>query len=213
MKWTEFFNLVSELPFFDLETVVQVTGKNRAQARVKLHRWSTDGRVIGLRRGLYTLADPYRKVELPPLQIANEVYSPSYLSSLWALNYYGLIPDTVNIYQSVTPRVTRMFENPFGRFAYSTIKQSLFWGFETRKIGGASVFLAHPEKALLDSWYLSKGEWTLDRLVSMRFQQLDLIDTAKLASFAERWSSPRITRSTERFESLILAEREFERIP
>ncbi len=212
MKWDSFIRLVADLPLFDLATAVQMAGKDRPRIRVQLHRWSKAGRVIRLRRGLYALAEPYRKARLSALRIANEVYQPSYLSRLWALSHYGLVPEAVPVYQSATTRVTRRFDNAFGSFAYSSLKQDFFWGFTTKEIDGVPVAIARPEKALLDLWHLAPGEWTAKRLAAMRFQQLDLIDPARLAAFVDRWRAPRICRAARRFGVLIQSEGAFEAI-
>ena len=206
MKWDTFIHSVADLPLFDLTTVVQLFGEPKPQVGVQLHRWIKMGRVLSLRRGLYTLDDIYRRTRLSPLLVANALYQPSYLSCLWALSFYGLIPDAVPTYQNVTTRVTRHFSNTFGWFRYSSLKQDSFWGFATREIDGVAVSVAHPEKALLDLWHLTSGEWTADRLSEMRFQQLNLIDRSKLDRYADRWNSPRIRRAASRFEVAIEAE-------
>jgi len=43
------------------------------------------GKVLELRRGLYTLSDTYRKVPVHASAIAHALYPPSYLSLEWAL--------------------------------------------------------------------------------------------------------------------------------
>lgn len=190
--------LVAELPLFDLTTVVQLSGEPRPKVRMQLSRWMRGGKVVPLRRGLYTLGDLYRRSPFSPLLVANEVYRPSYLSCLWALSFYGLVPDAVPVYQSVSTRVTRRFANVFGSFTYSSVKQSLFWGCTVHQTDGVSVTVAEPEKALLDFWHLTPGEWTVDRLREMRFQQLNLIDREKLDRYVDRWDSPRIRRAASR---------------
>ena len=55
-------------------------------------------------RGMYTFADRYRRVPVSPAALANALYSPSYVSGLWALGFYGLIPEGVSSYTSVTTR-------------------------------------------------------------------------------------------------------------
>jgi predicted transcriptional regulator of viral defense system len=205
MKWDNFISLVGDLPLVDLTTVVQVSGEPKPQVSGQLSRWARAGKVIPLRRGLYALGGNRARADLSPLLVANEVYRPSYLSCLWALSFYGLIPDAVPIYQSVSSRVTRQFQNAFGTFRYSSLKPGLFWGASTREIDGASVVVADPEKALLDTWHLSSGEWTEARLREMRFQQLNLLDRSRLAHYVDRWNSPRIRRAGLRMAKIIEA--------
>ena len=203
MKWSSFLKTLGDLPLFDLPTAVQLTGKPRQQVTAQLSRWLGNGNLIPLRRGLYAIGDAYRKTGLSPLQVANEVYRPSYLSCLWALSFYGLVPDAVAVYQSVTTRVTRRFANPLGTFTYSSLKSSLFWGAATRIIDGVSFSVAEPEKALLDLWHLTPGEWRVDRLMAMRFQQTSLLDLQKLRGYADSWRSPRIDRAASRWLRLV----------
>jgi predicted transcriptional regulator of viral defense system len=194
------------LPFFDLAMVVQTSGEPKRQLLVQLHRWVKAGKVVALRRGLYTLAAPYCRIFLSPLLLANELYKPSYLSSVWTLSFYGLIPDKVTVFSSVTSRVTRSFRNPFGIFSYASVKRDVFWGFRSREIQGSLIWIAEPEKALLDFWHLNHGEWTADRMREMRFQHFDMVDMDRLTEYAGRWGMPRLSRAVSCYKSLVEAE-------
>jgi len=199
---------VAAQPYFDLATVVQLSGEERAHVRTQLYRWTKAGKLIGLRRGMYALADRYRKVPINPADLANHLYRPSYLSCLWALGFFGLIPEKVVAFTSVTPRVPRRFENPLGRFEYRHVKQSAFFGYRAVEIQGGKVLLAEPEKALLDHWHLGSGTWNVDRMEAMRFQNREAVDPARLARYAERFESPRLLRAAKVWTDLASVERE-----
>ena len=62
-------------------------------------------------------------------------------------------------------------------------------------MGGHPVQVAEPEKALLDLWHLQSGEWNLDRMQEMRFQNRGLVSEERLQGYAERFSSPRLLRA------------------
>lgn len=203
MKWLTLLHELGDQVLFDLPTAVQLSSAPTPQVTAQLSRWIGSGKLIPLRRGLYAIGDVYRKTALSSVQVANEVYRPSYLSCLWALSFYGLVPDAVPVFQSVTTRTTRRFTNSVGTFAYSSLKQNLFWGSVTRAIDGVAFSIAEPEKALLDLWHLSSGEWSRDRLLGMRFQQVGLVDVTRLADYAERWQSPRIGRAAARWSRLV----------
>ena len=129
MNFGAVVKLVGAMPCFDLALLAQAFDDRRAALRVQLSRWMKHGKVIGLRRGMYTLSETYRRVPLTPAVLANQLYRPSCLSGLWALGHYDLIPERVVRFTSVTPRVPRRFENPFGVFDYRNIKQDCFFGF------------------------------------------------------------------------------------
>ena len=199
MRLEAFLRTVSSLPCFDLPVAEQVIGKPRRQTVMQLSRWISGGHLIPLRRGLYAVAEGLRQVPLSPLQVANELYRPSYLSGLWALGYYGVIPERVVLFTSVTTRVTRRFLNPLGEFAYSSIRKDLFRNFSKQTIAGAPVWIADPEKALLDYWHLQSGEWSPERMAAMRFQAFEMVDTVKLRLMASGFS-PRVRRAVAVWE-------------
>lgn len=187
--------LLGRLPFFDLPAVLQITGEKRADLQTQLYRWARAGKLILLRRGMYTLAERYRQASVNPAELANHLYRPSYLSGLWALGYYGLIPEQVVQYTSVTPRVPRLFENDFGEYEYRHLKAPAFFGYCRVRIQTAEVLMAEPEKALLDFWHLTTGAWTEDRMVEMRFQNQGQIRATRLRACAARFDSPRLFRA------------------
>ncbi|MDE2906868.1 MAG: hypothetical protein OXQ28_12395 [Acidobacteriota bacterium] len=189
--------LLGAMPFFDLATVVQLTEEPHANIVNQLHRWSRAGKLVPLRRGMYTFAERYRRVPVPPAVLANALYSPSYVSGLWALAFYGLIPEGVSAYTSVTTRAPQRFDNPYGTFLYTAIKRSFFFGYRTVSIAGAAVVLATPEKALLDLFHLGRGEWDRPRMIEMRFQQSDGVDQNRLLACAQRMGKPRILRAVQ----------------
>jgi hypothetical protein len=99
----------------------------------------------------------------------------------------------------VTPRVPRRFENPYGVFDYRNIKQDGFFGFQSVGVGARKFLIAQPEKALLDHWHLTAGEWTPERLEEMRYQHVEQIDADRLRRHSQRFRSPRLDRAVQRW--------------
>ena len=208
MKYGALVEFAGALECFDLALIVQRFDERREAIRVQLSRWMKQGRLIGLRRGMYTLPGAYRCGPLSPETLANQLYRPSYLSGLWALGYYDMIPERVVLLTSVTPRVPRRFENPFGVFEYRCVKQDAFFGYVTVRSRGRDVLVATPEKALLDHWRLAPGEWTPARLAEMRYQHRDRVAEAQLRAFADRLGSPRLLRAVDRWIQLTAEDEE-----
>lgn len=199
MNFDSLVRLTGAMPCFDLPLLVQAFDDRREGIRVQLSRWIRDGKVVGLRRGMYTLPDAYRRAPLTPTFLANQLYRPSYLSGLWALGFHDMIPERVVWLTSVTPKVPRRFENPFGVFDYRSIKQEAFFGYVAGRSGGQEILVAEPEKALLDHWHLTAGEWTPARLEEMRYQHHGQVVAEKLRGYAHRFRSPRLGRAVERW--------------
>lgn len=208
MRFENLIDLTAELPFFDLATVVQLSGEERASVRTQLHRWMKAGRLFPLRRGMYSLSDRYRKVPISPAALANHLYRPSYLSGLWALGFYGLIPEKVEVFTSVSTRVPRRFENALGLFEYRHVKRDAFFAYREVSIQGSPVLLADPGKALLDLWHLESGEWNEPRMAGMRFQNLATVEANTLNRHAEAYNSPRLQRAVEAWYALAAREQD-----
>ena len=195
MKYHDLVKLLGKEGYFDLASLVQLTGERREGICIQLHRWCKDGKLLALRRGMYVFPEVGSSMPINPAELANRLYTPSYISTYWAMGYYGLIPEKVVTYTSVTSRVTRSFSNALGVFSYQSLKPTAFFGYRPMMMGDQKVLIADPEKALLDLWYLEQGAWSQERMEAMRFQNQDVIDEEKLHSYAERFQSPRLVKA------------------
>ena len=93
-------------------------------------------------------------------RLANFIQTPSYVSLLTALSFYGFttqIPQ--EICESVSPIRRAVYAVEGFRFAYFLLKPSCYCGFERRD----DIFIARPEKALCDSLHLASfGSYAFD---------------------------------------------------
>ncbi len=117
----------------------------------KVRRLEHDGRIIRLKKGLYVVSQVENEIPLSMELIANHVYAPSYVSMQSALRYYGLIPETVYVTQSMTVKPSRDFNTPLGRLEYTHIAREAFGvGVRMEQTDYATFTIATPEKALCD---------------------------------------------------------------
>jgi predicted transcriptional regulator of viral defense system len=167
---------------------------------VMLHRWEKQDKIIKLKNGLYIFSEKYRRKEIFEPWISYLIKNPSYISLEKAMEYYQLIPDAIFTYTSVTPRKRPgLFETKVGNFKYFSIKKEYFWGYRVIESNDLRGYIAEPEKALLDTFYFTKGEIDINYLKEMRFQNLEILDGAKLRAYAERFDSKRISRAVTAF--------------
>ena len=206
MKFADLRILFRKTEYFDFATLLQLSGAPREQVRVQIHRWTKTGKLLRLRKGLYAFAEPYQRQPLSPPALAAVIYPPSYLSLQWALGFYGLIPERVVTLTSVTTRQTNAFQNPLGNFAYRHVKPVLFTGYRKLAMGNEAVWMASPEKALLDFWYLETGAWTTARMREMRFQNFKQIEREPLRQAATVFASKRIDSAVSLWLELAEAE-------
>jgi predicted transcriptional regulator of viral defense system len=206
MNIERLMTLTGMLPYFDLQALAQLSGEPRHTLRVQLCRWVKRGKIVPLRRGMYAFGARYRHHPISAATLANTLLSPSYLSFQWALGYHGLIPERVVTYTSATTRSPRTFQNEFGKFRYKHIKKDFFFGYEAVEVDHHRAQVAMPEKALLDFWHSEPGEWTEERMESMRFQGFAAVSQKRLEAFAERWDSPRLMRAVVKWKAFVKTE-------
>ena len=109
------------------------------------------GRIIRLKRGLYVVSPQESGCLLSLNLIGNVLYGPSYVSRLAALREYGLIPERVDVVESMTTHLTKSFQNEVGRFEYYHCAKNYYpIGITQREEEGVTYLMATPEKALCD---------------------------------------------------------------
>jgi predicted transcriptional regulator of viral defense system len=172
--------------------------------RRQLSRWVRAGRVIQLRRGLYTLAAPYQQIPPHPFLVANSLLPGSYVSLQSALAYYGLIPEYVAQTLSVSTQRPSRWRNPLGDFRFQHLAPHLFFGYQTVTLTpGQEAFLALPEKALLDLVHLTPDGDDPLYLAGLRLQNLDRLDLQRLQKMAGRAGKPKWLRAAARIMFLV----------
>lgn len=171
-------------------------------------RWCKAGKLVRLTRGVYCLADPYRKCKAEPFYIANSLKKPSsYVSLQSALARHGLIPEFVPQTTSVTTGRPGVFETPLGRFSYRHIAPAKYWGYETiDSPDSLPLIVARGEKALLDLVYLTPGGAEMSFLTELRLQNTERIDIDTLRGFAGRFGGPKMTLVCENIERIMAAD-------
>lgn len=211
MKYEEFIKKVKNLPV--IESEVLLAGEpNPLALKVQLSRWVRSGRLIQLRRGVYILPEHYRIKQDCALYAANVLKKPSYISVEKALEFYGLIPEAVQIYTSVTSKRAGYFKNEIGDFDYRHIRAELFWGYRPVRLNGQDIFMASPEKALLDFFYLNSVDVSHAFLDEMRIQNTEMISLDQLTEDARRFGKPVMVKRAETLMNYIRERKDEEKM-
>jgi predicted transcriptional regulator of viral defense system len=191
MNWTEFLKTIGKLPVIHTENLLAGVS-DPGGIEVQISRWKKAGKIIQLKRGMYLLAELYRRVEVYDPYIAAILKKPSYISMEKALEYHNLIPEAVAVYTSITTKRNRRFVSAAGIFDYRHIKKSLFWGYQSVTVNKQTAFFASCEKAILDYFYVKRLEISMDYLYELRLQNIKKIDIEKLFEYASRFKKPKM---------------------
>jgi len=132
----------------DFKKIFQIKKENTAYKI--LERLTKKGIIKRLTKRKYL----FTFLESDDFQIANFLYSPSYISLESALSFYGIITQFPYQITSITPKKTKIIKTLGKEFSYSHIKPDFFFDYEKKE----KFLIALPEKALFDYLYLcSKG--------------------------------------------------------
>ena len=198
MKYPEFKIKIQNFPIFS-SSHISAFGEGEKLIRNQISNWKKKGLLLELKKGLYVLNESDRNISPSRPFLANQIYSPSYVSTEYALGFYDLIPERVVDVTSVTTRKTARFENPFGLFLYQHVGIPCFEGFiEKKEENDLSFMIATPEKAVIDFLYLNLARFDPGRPEifesSFRFQNLDQLDLGYMETLASLFKSKKLMR-------------------
>jgi len=163
-------------PFFTPSDLEKILGQTRPALYVTLNRMVTYGVLTRLRRGVYQVT-----LRTPDLaRIANQLVYPSYLSFESALSRYGILSQVPYVLTFATSQRSRRINLGETEVAFRQLKRELFFGY----ILEHGLYVAEPEKALLDQLYMmTRG------LSSLALDELDVspLDRERLRSYAARF--------------------------
>jgi len=133
----------SYFSIFDLEKIL---GLKKNSLYVTLNRLVKSGALIRLKRGVYQ--PEFKEPELE--KTAGELYYPSYLSFESALSRYGILSQIPYALIFATTKKSKKIYLMGTEIEYRQLKKDYFFGY----ILNNGVYIAEPEKALLDQLYM-----------------------------------------------------------
>lgn len=152
---------------FTLDELSLLARVSKQRLSVDVARWVKTGRIVSLKAGVYALTATYHQGRIPPaIAISAKLSSPSYITDLAAMMYYGMIPEMVFTTVAVHLKREAYYDTCMGRFKFHRISPRLFFGFKQEEGIGWCGLVARPEKAVLDYLYLRRRKWEPDYIAS-----------------------------------------------
>lgn len=201
MKFSELLEIVEDEPVF--ETGFLAAGRPPEPGLpAQLSRWCASGKLLRLRRGLFALALPWRKVIPHPFLVANRLVPGSYVTGLSALAFANAIPEFVPEVTSCGPGRPQVRETPLGRFSFRFVKKALRSGYRQVDLGGDQrAFVAKPEKAFLDLVHLQPRGDDPAWIDGLRLD-VEALSPEMVQAMAVAAASPKLVRAASRLRRL-----------
>jgi predicted transcriptional regulator of viral defense system len=137
------------LPVIRSADVAAALDVGRSHATIMLARLSRHGHLVRIKRGLWVQPGAIDSLALVPYLTAP---FPAYVSAHSALYYHGMISQVPERVYCVSPARTHTYVTPLGTFSVHHISSAFFLDYDA--VGEGPVFMATPEKALVDFLYL-----------------------------------------------------------
>ena len=186
MKFAELENI--KKLYFCYEDIARTLGISPASARVTASRYVKQGLLLRVKKNMYVLKEKWKALgKEDKFVLANMGQVPSYISLMTALDYYQVTTQIQqDFFESVAIKRSKEISLEGSIFRYVKIASGLYHGFKKEK----NFFIASPEKALVDAFYLiSHGRYSID-LASLDAAKLDRKQIQRLSK-----TFPRKTRN------------------
>ncbi len=176
--------------------------KNPEALNYNIKYWLKQKKIIGLKNGLYILADKYLQADNKDgylEYIANQLVQPSYLSVEYVLSKYQILSEPVNVLTSMTQKTSRGIINDIGSFRYYSLSPRLFCGYKIKYYQGAPVLEAEKSKAFFDFLYLrflNQKPINAEAVENLRFnwENISLSDFKKAEQYLKLTNSRRLAK-------------------
>lgn len=181
MKSAEFFKSLeaSKKAVFSFLDLARILGRGDGYAKIFIHRLSKRG-LVRLERNKYAIKG------INPFVIASNIVFPSYLSFISAYSYHNLTTQIPRALYVVTLKQRRALNYDGNLINFIKFNKYRFFGFKREVLDGKFLFVAEPEKAIVDSLYLPKYAPISETFFALRNAELNV---EKLLSFAKRMGS------------------------
>jgi len=177
MKSRKLYNI--DKLYFGYEDIARILDISAASAKVSASRYVKQGILIRIKRNMYMMQEVWKWAGMEQkFELANLGQTPSYISLMTALSYYEITTQVQrDFFESIAIKRTKEINIDDCLFRYVKVNKDLYFGFEKEK----TFFIATPEKALLDAFYMmSYGRYTFD-ISSLSDEKLDRKEVERIS--------------------------------
>ena len=206
MQYVQLKESLKDFTIFSLNDIKKV---DISFHRRRLNEWQDKGYIKKVVKGYYIFSD-LKLNENVLFEIANRIYSPSYISFEMGLFYYHLIPESVYGITSASTRRTYKFKTPVAEFNYKTIKPQLYFGYNIVRYNDKYFKIASVEKAILDYFYINSHLKKESDFASLRINKdmfFKKVRKRRLNEFLKKFAQKTLTKRINFFFEFLSAER------
>lgn len=190
-------------PVFTTHELSVLSGGSLSNTTQALNLLEKKGLIFKISRGIWAEAG---NEHLSPYIVIPFLFSRhrAYVSFISALHLYGIIEQIPQIVTLASTVHTRIVRTKIGAFSIHQIASSFFIGFDWYR-GTGSFLIAEPEKALVDSLYLSaRKKKQFDYFPELHFPKS--FSFKKAAGWVKKIPNPKISSCVQKKLERIIKE-------
>lgn len=151
MKTSQILNELEQKPVFTARLFSLMIRRKSAYANLVLYRLKKANRVTEVEKGIYT-------VKNDAFIIASSIAWPSYISLWSALRFHNLTEQVPHSVQVITTKRRRNMRLKISNseIIFNRTKPKYFFGYNKINYRGSEIFIADPEKTIIDCLLLKK---------------------------------------------------------
>ena len=179
METLKIIKKLEKYPTFNIDIFANIIDNKKTYAKMHLNRLKNKGIVKQIQRNVYT-------VQEDPMIVASRIIWPSYISLWAAFRYHNLTEQMPNKISVITSRSKsrESIQVMNTTIIFEKIRPEWFFGFLKIKIQDFEVFMAEPEKALIDAVLLKKI--STSEIYSILQENIKNISTKKIVNYVIR---------------------------
>ncbi len=143
MKKIELLRQLQKYPLFTFNDFIKETRFSAKYAKVSIFRLKKEKLIFEIEKGKYTVFDE-------SMIFASLIVTPSYISFWTALKFYNLTEQLPKDIMIASSRIKK----PIIKHRIQFFKTKNMWGYKKQRYEGFDIFIAEPEKAIIDSLLL-----------------------------------------------------------
>lgn len=179
MRWEEISKMLEYRPIFTTPQLASIMDKSPEYAAEVIHRLVSQNKITRIERGKYT-------IQTDPLLVASSITWPSYLSIWNSLSYHHLTEQIPHSYWVVTTRYRKnLILNILNtQIFFIKIDPKQLFGYEKVLKDGIEIFMADPEKSIVDCLLFKKV--SVQEIQEIIQRKLNIINKQKLIGYSLR---------------------------
>ena len=142
MKTIDLMKILQNYPLFTENDVAKIIKKKPEYIKTLLYRMKKRELIYRVERGKYTIYDDV-------FIFSSYISVPSYISLWSAIRYYNLTEQMPKIIFIMVPKSRKKLK--FQNIPIEFVKTKYFFGYKREYHAGFEIFIAEPEKAIVDS--------------------------------------------------------------